>query len=76
MMNRRLPVIVRGKRVTHLQNKTILRGCEVRSQCVSRSAEITQAISFALVSASHSLANFSGFTGFLTITNDQNLTRL
>ena len=35
MINGRLPVIVCGKRVTHLQNKTILRACEVRSQCVS-----------------------------------------
>ena len=35
MMNGRLPVIVCGKRVTYLQNKTILRACEVHSQCVS-----------------------------------------
>ena len=35
MINGRLPVIVCGKRVTRLQNKTILRACEVRSQCVS-----------------------------------------
>ena len=35
MINGRLPVIVCGKRVTHLQNKSILRACEIRSQCVS-----------------------------------------
>ena len=76
MMNGRLPVIVCGKRITHLQNKTILRAWEVRSQCLFRSVEITQAIPFALVSASHSLANFSGLTGFLTTLNGLNLTRL
>ena len=66
MINVRLPVIVCGKSVTRLQNKTILRSCEVRCQCVSFT-EITDAIFFALHSASHGLANFSGFTGFLTI---------
>ena len=35
MINGMLPVIVWGKRVTRLQNKTILRACEVRSQCIS-----------------------------------------
>ena len=39
------------------------------SVCLFRSAEIIQAISLALVSASHSLANFSGFTGFFTTPN-------
>ena len=34
--------------------------------CLFRSAEITEAIFFALHSASHGLENFSGFTGFLT----------
>ena len=35
MNHLRLPVIVCEKSVTRLQNKTILRACEVRPQCVS-----------------------------------------
>ena len=35
MITVRLPVIVCGKSVTRLQNKTILRACEIHSQCVS-----------------------------------------
>ena len=46
------------------------------SECLFRSAEITEAISFALHSVSDGLENFSGFTGFLTTPNGQNLTRL
>ena len=35
MITLRLPVIVCGKSGSRLQNKTILRVCEIRSQCVT-----------------------------------------
>ena len=59
MINLRLPAIV-----CDYLPVTILRACEIRSQCLFRSAEITEAISLALHSVLHGFENFSGFTGF------------
>ena len=76
MINLRLPVIVCGKSVTRLQNKTILRACEIRSQCVSFVPPISLKLSLALHSVLHGFENFSGFNGFFSTPNGQNLTRL
>ena len=59
MINLRLPVIVCAK---------------IRSVCLCRSAEITEAISLALQSVSYALENFSGFTGFVSTPNGQDET--
>ena len=75
MINLRLSVLICGKSVTRLQNKTIYEHVKYVLS-VSRSAEITVAISLALHSILHALENFSGFTGFLSTPNGQNLTRL
>ena len=40
MINLRLHVILCEKSVTRLQNKTTLRACEIRSQCISFSHSI------------------------------------
>ena len=72
-----LPVIVCGKIVARLQNKTITSMWNTFSVCLFRSAEITAAIFLALHSVSHAPENISGFTGFLSSKpNGQNLTRL
>ena len=76
MINVRLPLTVCGKSVIRLQQDYFTSIWNTFSVCLFRSAEITEAISFALHSASHGFEDFSRFTGFLTTPNGQNLTRL
>ena len=63
-------MIVCGKSGSRLQNKTILRACEIRShnQCVSFAPPISLKLSLSHYRVSHGLESFS-VTGVLTSPN-------